>query len=64
MVNLLWVNVNVIICMERLGVGMNEHACYVVYPCISMMFGHGLARHAHFEVLHVEQSIHGGIVLP
>jgi hypothetical protein len=56
--------VNVIFCIERLGVGMNEHVCCVVVPCIYMMFGYGLARHAHFEVLHVEQSIHGGMVLP
>jgi hypothetical protein len=56
--------VNVIFCIERLGVGMNEHVCCVVVPCIYMMFGCGLARHAHFEVLHVEQSIHGGMVLP
>lgn len=63
-VYLLWVNVVAIICMERLGVGLNSHVCYVVVPCMNMMFGHGLAMHAHFEVLRVQQSIHGEMVLP
>ena len=63
-VYLSWVNVNVIICMERLGVSLKRYVYYVVVPCMYMMFGHGLARHAHFEVLRVQQKIHGRMVSP
>ena len=38
--------------------------CFVVAPCMYMMSSHNLARHAHLEVLHMQCSIHGEMVLP
>ena len=39
------VNVNSIICMVRLGAGMNGPDCSCVTPCIYRMSGRSLARH-------------------
>lgn len=62
-VYLSWENVNSNICMERYGVGISGHVCFVAALCIYMTSRCNLARHAHFEVLHVQCSIHDGMVL-
>lgn len=51
--SLLWVNVDLTICMERLGVGHSGHVCYGMAPCMFMMFVDNSVRHAHFKVPHL-----------
>lgn len=57
------VNVNFVIWMAKLGVGMNGPDCFCVAPCAYIMSGRSLARHVHFVVWHVQCKIHDGMAL-
>lgn len=47
----------------EVGYEENGPLCSNATPFILMMFGLGLARYVHFEVLHVHLGNHGGMVL-
>lgn len=44
-------------------VGMNGPCCVIATPFMYIMSSLSLAKHVHFEVLHMQLKIHGGLVL-
>lgn len=44
-------------------VGMNGSCCVITTPFMYIMSSLSLVKHVHFEVLHMQFKIHGGLVL-
>jgi hypothetical protein len=44
-------------------VGMNSSCCVITTPFMYIMSSLSLVKHVHFEVLHMQLKVHGGLVL-